>query len=106
MFGISSCRVYPRFDRGFRHRIETLLVEPVLMGAYPLVADPEALAGTSGHGGHQPRLDLSRRQTVDPPRVSDEMALNEAIGRLDACDVIVIDTLGYYGRMVSVSRLR
>ena len=38
-------------------------------------------------------------------RAADEMALNEAIKHLDTCDVIVIDTPGYYGNVLIQSAL-
>ena len=38
-------------------------------------------------------------------RAADEMAVNESITRFDACDVIVIDTPGYYGSVLIQSAL-
>ena len=41
---------------------------------------------------------------VDLVRASDEKALAQAIDRLDAYDVVVVDTPGYYGEVLSSRR--
>lgn len=43
---------------------------------------------------------------VDLVRAADEKALAQAVGRLDAYDVVVVDTPGYYGEVVIQSALR